>query len=180
MTKIIEKIRRGELPRAELAQLLDNARGRASSGDKNALAVIQAINDTGVSPADRQFAFIGFCPGGDIANRLDRKWISEGICEFGFFDSPVQHRRFKDIMVGDRLILKKREAFGATMRLYGHGRVSEILKSGERLRVEWTTRMGEILVPLMGCNSTVDVRLIERVEREAPEEFWHWLDGKPT
>lgn len=38
-------------------------------------------------------------------------------------------------------------------------------------------RMGEILVPLMGRNSTVDVRLIER---EAPEEFWHWLDGKPA
>ncbi|MBN9433720.1 MAG: hypothetical protein J0I45_14905 [Bosea sp.] len=156
-------------------RLRDNALARAAAGDQGAQAVIDAINQSGVIGQDREFAFIGFCPGGDISFRQDRKWIAEGICEFGIIESGVQHRRFAGIVPGDLLILKKREQFGETMRLYGHGRVSEVLTIGGRLGVQWNTDAGEIVIPLMGCNGTVDIRSIETVEAEAPQEFWDWL-----
>jgi hypothetical protein len=30
-------------------------------------------------------------------------------------------------------------------------------------------------VPLMACNSTVDIKLMSQVEEQMPEEFFEWL-----
>ena len=31
-------------------------------------------------------------------------------------------------------------------------------------------------VPLLGCNSTVNIRSIEQIDENMPEEFWQWLE----
>jgi hypothetical protein len=42
--------------------------------------------------------------------------------------------------------------------------------------MNWSTQDQIIEVPLMGCNSTVDVRTIEQVEAEMPVDFFSWLN----
>ena len=42
-------------------------------------------------------------------------------------------------------------------------------------RVDWRVPKEFLIVPLMGCNSTVNPRSIENVEREMHEDFWAWL-----
>jgi hypothetical protein len=71
------------------------------------------------------------------------------------------------------------------MKLFGHGNVKRVIQakaSGKQyLRVDWIKPEIELEVPLMGCNSTVDVRSIEVVEGSMPAEFWDWLkSGTPT
>ena len=78
------------------------------------------------------------------------------------------------------MILKKREKFGKTMKLYGHGRVRCVAYDKDErkyLLMNWSDQNEEIEVPLMGCNSTVDIRTIEAVEEEMPEEFHAWLQA---
>ena len=174
-SKIIHKIRNNEFSRSELALVRENASRMAQSGDENARAVLDEIATCGVTGSDRRLAFIGFCPAGDIDNRLDGRWISEGICEFDYVESQHQQQRFSEIMTGDTLILKKREQFGETMRLYSSGTVREVVERGRLLKVNWRTDCGEIVMPLMGCNSTVDIKSIEVVEKTVPDEFWRWL-----
>ena len=77
-SKIIHKIRNNEFSRSELALVRENASRMAQSGDENARAVLDEIATCGVTGSDRRLAFIGFCPAGDIDNRLDGRWISEG------------------------------------------------------------------------------------------------------
>ena len=111
--------------------------------------------------------------------------MAEGFCKFDFLESEHQYRRFCDIHVGDVMILKKREKFGETMRLFGHGTVKRVIQakaSGKQyLRLDWFKPESELEVPLMGCNSTVDVRSIEVVEKSMHPEFWEWMkSGSPT
>ena len=118
---------------------------------------------------------MGFCPGADIRNRLDEKWIAESIGNFDFVESDQQRARYSEMMPGDAIILKKREQFGETMRLFSRGRVAEVVEIGRKLKVDGHAAAETLLVPLMACNSTVDMRSPESVEAAMPSEFWNWL-----
>jgi hypothetical protein len=41
--------------------------------------------------------------------------------------------------------------------------------------MDWSSQEEIIEVPLMGANSTVDVRDMDSVLREMPKEFFEWL-----
>jgi len=175
--KIISIIQSGTKDRAELSKMRRNAEAKLKEGDVDAQAVIDAIHIS--VPADDYILFIGFCPGGNVENRQDVKWKEKGICSFDYVESVSQMERFDSICAGDLVILKKREQFGKTMKLYGHGRVQSAVMIEENnnhvLKVLWSDQEDIIEVPLLGANSTVDIRTIERVEKEMPEEFFEWL-----
>lgn len=177
--KTIESIRRGAYSRADLVKLRANALEMYKKGDSEATVVISEIDKT--SPQDKEIVFMGFCPGANIENRMDTEWKEKGVCTFVFWESEQQRERFENIWPGDLLVLKKRQQFGKTMQLYGHGRVTGIKHDGDGLRyleMKWSKQEQVIAVPLMACNSTVDVRSIERVEDEMPPEFFSWLDSE--
>lgn len=174
--KIIERIKNGGFDRAELFRIRKNAKTQFDKGDTDAKTVIDAIDQA--TPLDRYFVFMGFCPGADFKNRLDVEWKEKRICRFDFTESKHQLHRFNEICAGDLVILKKREKFGETMRLFGHGRVSGIAYDEDQRRyllMDWSKQTEEIEVPLMACNSTVDVKSIEQVDKEMPEAFFNWL-----
>jgi hypothetical protein len=128
---------------------------------------------------DKKIIFFGFCPGADFSKRLDTRWKQLGICEFQYFESKVQVKRFASIEVGDLIVLKKRQIIGKTMRVYGYGLVTGITKDdkGNRvLKVDWSSQEQVIEVPLMGCNATIDIRTINKVRAEMSDEFFEWLN----
>lgn len=175
--KTIDKIRSGTYTRSELIKLRRNAENLRENGDKDAAAVVAEIDTA--SPTDKAIVFMGFCPGANFDNRLDIEWKEKGICTFIFLESQQQLERFNDIWPGDLIVLKKRHQFGKTMLLYGHGRATGVKYDSENnryLEMDWSSQEEIIEVPLMGCNSTVDVRSIERVEAEMPAEFFSWLN----
>lgn len=174
--KVLSRIRSGEMSRADLTGLRDNAIQKLAAGDVDAQAVISAINIA--KPKDQYILFMGFCPGADFSERLDTEWKEKGICRFDYLESTPQLERFSRICIGDLVVLKKREQFGKTMKLYGHGRVTAVDYDDDSIRflkVDWSSQDEVIEVPLMGCNSTVDIKNIETVESEMPEEFYRWL-----
>lgn len=174
--KIIERIKSGELNRAEMLRIRENAQRQLAQGNSEAKAVIDEIDIT--TPSDSYYIFMGFCPGADFKNRLDIEWKEKSICRFDFLESEHQLHRFNEICTGDLIILKKREKFGKTMKLFGYGRVSGIAYDEEQTRyllMDWSKQDKEIEVPLMACNSTVDVKSIEQVDTEMPEYFFDWL-----
>lgn len=177
---LLDKIRRGDLSRAELVKLRDNATRLSREGNAQAKVVLDLINETAPPNTEREYVFMGFCPSADFANRQDIRWYEEGVCRFDYIESEHQLYRFCAIQPGDIIILKKREKFGETMRLFGHGRVAQIVMpedgSTQFLRMQWLHRNDEIVTPLLGCNSTVDVRSISAVENEMPQDFWNWLE----
>ena len=125
-----------------------------------------------------QIIFFGFCPGADFSKRLDARWKQLGICEFQYFESKIQVKRFATIDIGDLIVLKKRQVIGKTMRVYGYGLVTGITKDdkGNRvLKVDWSSQEQVIEVPLMGCNATIDIRDIDKVRAEMPDAFFEWL-----
>lgn len=181
----IARVRNGEQTRSGLMKIKTNAEVFLSRGVADAQYLIDEINQTPLAPLQKEYVFMGFCPDADFRNRQDEKWMAEGFCKFDFLESEHQYRRFCDIHVGDVMILKKREKFGETMRLFGHGIVKRVVQSKatekQYLRVDWFKPETEIEVPLMGCNSTVDIRSIDVVEKSMPPEFWDWLKlGKLT
>ena len=174
--KIIDKIRGGSYTRAELVKLRSNAEAQQAKGDKDAAAVIAEIDIA--TPTDKTIVFMGFCPGANFDNRLDIEWKAKGICTFVFLRSEQQLGRFNDIWPGDLIVLKKRHQFGKSMLLYGHGRATGVKYDRDNnryLEMNWSPQDQIIEVPLMGCNSTVDVRTIGQVEAEMPGEFFEWL-----
>lgn len=174
--KVISRIHSGEMSRADLAGLRDNAIRKLAAGDVDAQSVILAINIA--KAKDQYILFMGFCPNAYFSERLDTEWKAKGICRFDYPESTHQFERFSSICVADLVVLKKREHFGKTMRLYGHGRVTGIAYDEDNVRylkVDWSLQDDVIEVPLMGCNSTVDIKKIETVETEMPEEFYLWL-----
>ena len=165
------------MSRAELLKLRRNAEAKVVAGDEEAVAVVQAIDQA--TPTDSYILFMGFCPGADFSRRLDTAWKKQGICRFDYVESEQQLERFNTICPGDLVVLKKREKFGKTMKLYGHGRVAAVEyddRNGRYLRMDWSSQEEVIEVPLLGCNSTVDIRSIESVEAEMPDEFYVWLE----
>ena len=175
--KTIEKITSGSLSRSDLVNIKKNAEIKFSKGDLDAKDVLIAINNA--KPIDAYILFMGFCPNADFNNRLDTEWKEKGICKFDFPESEVQVERFDTICAGDRVVLKKIESFGKTMRLFGHGRVKSVAYDENGLRylvMNWSPQERVIEVPLMGAFSTVNIKSIEAVEDEMPEEFWRWLE----
>lgn len=68
------------------------------------------------------------------------------------------------------------------MQLFGYGRVTGVKYDAENhryLEMKWADQQEVIEVPLMACNATVDVRTIEAVEDQMPEDFFTWL-GHPA
>ncbi|UGB45429.1 hypothetical protein LQ772_15840 [Frateuria edaphi] len=174
--KVLDKVLNGSFSRADLARLRVNALELVRKGDGEAQAVVDAIMSA--CPSDTRVVFMGFCPGADFNNRLDIEWKAKGVCTFSFLDSDQQVARFNEICTGDLIVLKKRHVFGKTMRLFGHGRVSSIAfdENGKRyLNMRWSAQDEEIEVPLMAANSTVDIRSMEQVEADMPDEFFKWL-----
>lgn len=175
---VIEKIKSGHMSRADLVKLKVNADEKYSNGDSEAKYVLDAINNA--APTDSFILFMGFCPDGNFSNRLDIEWKEQGICRFDFPESKPQLDRFNTICKGDLIVLKKRKIIGKTMKLYGHGRVSGIAYDENQIRyleMNWSSQADEIEVPLLGCNSTVDIRSIEVVEDKMPKEFFDWTEA---
>lgn len=175
--KTIDKIRGSFYSRADLIKLRANAQALHERGDVDAAVVIAEID--GTSPIDKAMVFMGFCPGANFDNRLDIEWKEKGICTFTFLQSEQQLERFNDIWPSDLIVLKKRHQFGKTMLLYGHGRVTGVKYDQSQTRyldVNWSKQDQIIEVPLMGCNSTVDIRTIKQVEEDMPPEFYSWLN----
>ena len=176
---ILEKLKANSYSRNQLAQLKLNTQAKVDSGDVSAKLVLEAIDYA--IPVDTEVVFMGFCPDSDFGNRLDIEWKEKGICRFDFTESKQQLERFYQIANGDLIVLKKREKFGKTMNLYGYGRVSAIRYDQDKVRfleVDWSEKNQIIEVPLMGCNSTVDVRSIEFVNDSMSEEYFDWV-GSP-
>ena len=174
---IIDKVKCGSLLRADLVGLKQNAEKELAKGNLDAKDVLSAINNA--KPADSYILFMGFCPGADFNERLDIEWKEKGVCRFDYYESEPQLERFNSICAGDLVILKKRERFGKTMKLYGHGRVKSVAYDENNVRylvMKWSAQEEIIEVPLMGANSTVDIRSIKAVEGEMPEEFYQWLE----
>jgi len=174
--KIISKIQSGTMSRADLVKLKTNAENKVAAGELNADQVLKAIEKA--VPADSYILFMGFCPEATIDNRLDREWKEKGICRFDYKDDPKQTERFQTICKGDLVALKKIQEFGKTMKLFGHGRVSGIAYDEHNTRyllMDWSDQEEIIEVPLMACNSTVDIKTIEKVEDEMPDAFFTWL-----
>jgi hypothetical protein len=174
--KTLDRIRERKYTRAELIRVRENARRLLAGGDQDAHFVIDAIEQA--TPTDQYIVFMGFCPGVNFENRLDIAWRSDGMCTFIFHESPQQVERFAGIRVGDLVVLKKRHHFAKTMQLYGHGRVTGIRFDSENhryLTMNWSKQENVIEVPLMGCNSTVDVRSVEAVYDDMPDYFYDWL-----
>jgi hypothetical protein len=162
--------------RADLARLRANSEAQLSKANPDAAQVIAAIDEA--TPSDREMIFMGFCPAADIANRLDIEWKARGVCTFMFWESEHQRDRFEAIRPGDLIVLKKRQQFGKTMLVSGHGRVTGVRRDeqGHRyLLMDWAAQEAVLEVPLMGCNSTIDVKKTEAVETQMPEEFFVWL-----
>lgn len=174
--QIIDRIQSGELTRADLRALRENAMAKSRDGDADAKAVLLAM-DTAIAK-DTYIIFMGFCPNADLANRLDTQWREQGVCTFDYDESVAQMDRFRSIHPGDLLVLKKRQVFGKTMRIYGHGRVraTRTGEDGRRvLEMAWSAQDEVMEVPLMGCDSTVNLRSLETVEAEMPPQFFQWL-----
>lgn len=174
--KQIDNIKSGKMTRTGLGKLKKNAEVKFRQGDQDAKIVIDEISKA--VPADQYILFMGFCPDADVSNRLDVVWKKKGICRFDWEESAVQMERFYTICAGDLVVLKKREVFGKTMNLYGHGRVKSTAYDDNNLRylvMDWADQSEVIEVPLMGCNSTVDIKAIEQVEEVMAETFWQWL-----
>lgn len=176
--KIVDRISSGSMSRADLVKLKANADKKLSEGDLEAKHVLDAINNA--TPADAYILFMGFCPDADFNNRLDVGWKEDKVCRFDYLESEHQLERFNSICKGDLVVLKKREKFGKTMKLYGHGRVNSVAYDDDSVRylnMDWSNQEEIIEVPLMGCNSTVDVKSIESVENAMPKEFYEWLEA---
>lgn len=174
--KALDRVSSGTMKRNELTSLKQNAEELLAKGDLAAKDVLSAINFA--KPSDTYILFMGFCPGADINERLDIEWKENGICRFDYLESEHQLDRFNTIYAGDLVVLKKREKFGKTMKLYGHGRVKSISYDDDLTRyfiMDWSDNSEIIEVPLMGCNSTVDKKSIDSVNREMPIEFFEWL-----
>ncbi|WP_395660115.1 hypothetical protein [Aestuariivirga sp.] len=175
--RMVAYINSTALSREDLSTMRLRAQEAIDGGDRGAQMVLDAVNRT--APSDRYFVFMGFCPGADFSNRLDIEWKSNSTCTFEFYESERQMKRFRSIQVGDLIILKKIQKRGKVMRLYGHGRVTALDKSekGDRmLRMQWSPQSDEIEVQLLGCNDTVNIRDLEKVEGAMPDEFWKWLE----
>lgn len=175
---IIEQIKLGNLTRDELQTMRIRAQAKLDGGDDDSRLVLQAL-DNAVAK-DSGIIFMGFCPNGDLSNRLDDEWKLQGVCTFDYDDSVDQMNLFRGICAGDLVILKKSEKFGQTMSLHGHGRVTgtNTGSDGRRYLEMASSFAGRFSsdVPMMGCQSTVNLRNMRAVEGVMPREFFEWAN----
>lgn len=175
--KTVARIQSGLMSRDELQQLGRNARAKADAGDHDAEEVLRAL--VNAACVDTEYVFLGFCPDAQFEKRQDLAWRQSGLCSFDFFEDKAQTARFRRIVAGDLIVLKKRHEFGKTMRLYGHGRARSTarMQGGVLLiDVQWSLQAEVIEVPLLGCNTTVDVRSLEVLRSQGmPPGFFEWL-----
>lgn len=64
------------------------------------------------------------------------------------------------------------------MTLHGHGRVKAICFNGNNqryLKMDWSKQDRVIEVPLLGANSTIDVKSSSDINKHMPNEFFDWL-----
>jgi len=179
-TKFADKVRRKECSRTHMLKLEKIAKQEIAKGSECAKDLLEAIYTTAVPKLEKEYAFIGFCPGADFNNRQDEFWVQEGICRFDFIESDRQRERFNRIGVGDTIILKKRLHIGRTMELFNYGEVLQKKDSettGKRyLLVDWHETDKYLIVPALGSNSTVDSRKLPMVEKAMEgHAFWEWL-----
>ena len=178
---IIQKIINGTMSRVDRLKIYENAKRSCDAGKDvdRAKRIMHVIDTVSVPPLQAEYVFMGFCPGASLENRQDELWYADGICEFDWVSDPIQMKRFYDIQVGDTIIAKKRERFGETMMISGHGKVTkreESNRTGKRyFRVDWRIPKDFLIVPLIGCNSTVNTRTLKFVEETMPTDFWNWL-----
>jgi hypothetical protein len=174
--KTIGSIKASKFSRAELARIRTKVIAGVERGDRDSQDLLDALDSA--SPPDEQYVFMGFCPGASFDNRLDIEWKAKGICTFILWESEQQSDRFQAISPGDLIILKKRQKSGESMQLFGFGRVKRLRTDevGHRhLEMDWSTQDRIIEVPLMACNSTIDVRTTEKVLAALPQEFFEWM-----
>ena len=182
--KILESIRHAKLTRQDFLAIRSNAEAMLKSDvapekKLHAEKIFTACNENSLGPNAWEYNFMGFCPGADINRRCDTKWKAEGICEFKFEDSPTQMDKFTAQTPGDWIILKKRLSLkNQTMQLFGYGQISKRLVDNEGyvyFLVDWSEQSEVITVPLMGCNSTVNMKKVKDIEAVMPKLFWDWL-----
>ena len=172
------QVRTGKLTRANLAKMKENALARLSDNPR-IMELLELINQTAVPSLETEYVFMGYCPGADMDERRDIMWLKDGIIDFAFIESKAQLAKFSAIHKGDKIILKKREEIGVSMIIHAYGEVTDSPVSDATgltyHRVDWRIKDEPILVPLMGCNATVNSKSIEQVEEAMPQEFWDWL-----
>jgi len=174
--KQLAAIESSQYSRAELHKLLTNAEAKFKAGDDDAKIIIDAINFA--TPSDKEILFMGFCPSSTTDNRKDAIWLENAICEFDWEGSEAQMNAFQEIRIGDLVVLKKRQVIGKTMEVSAHGRVKSVAKNDKgrnKLIMNWSAQRQVLEVPLMGCNATVNIRAMDTVEDQMPEEFFDWL-----
>ena len=174
--RIIDQIASGALTRAELQTMRERAAAKLSKGDEQARTVLQTI-DSAIA-RDHGIVFMGFCPNGELSNRVDGYWKANGLCTFDYDESLDQMTLFRSICTGDLIVLKKTEVFGQFMSLHGHGRVASTRTGSDgrrELLVDWSPAVRFASnVPMMGCQSTVNLRELRTVEGAMPPEFFEW------
>jgi len=174
--KQLAAITNGEYSRAKLRRLLANAEIKFKSGDNDAKIIMDAINVP--TPSYTEILFMGFCPGRTIDNREDAMWREKGICTFDWEESEAQMERFQNVRVGDKIVLKKQNIKRQIMELSGHGKVTSVKRNEEGLKylvMNWSDQERIIEVPLMGCSDTVNIKTMDVIEEQMPEEFFEWL-----
>ena len=176
-------IESGEYTRDKIFGMRNNCQKILSDESKSqaykdqASELLKVINETEVPRLRADYIFMGYCPGGKVENSLKEDWISEDFCEFTFIESESQLDQFTEIVVGDIVILKIMDIPRQEMTLSAWGTVKGIgtRKQGTPyLKMDWHDKE-DIIVPLMGCMRTVNIRPLKRVQDEMPNDFWEWL-----
>jgi len=189
MYQNIEKIMSGKCSRSEILRIresasilikaaIDKPTKKNEAKAKEAAEDLSACDGHMPEPLSSQYNFMGFCPGADIKRRRDAVWREQGTCEFYFGDNEGQMTAFSLQVPGDWIILKKVQELDKTMTLYGFGKITKRFmdeKGFAYFDVNWNDQSEEILVPLMGCNSDINMKTLERVEKIMGKEFWDWI-----
>jgi len=181
---IIQRLKERRFNRVDFLSIRNNAlRQLETPTSENARItaekVLSACDAYAPEPLAPHYNFMGFCPGADIKRRLDGIWKEKKICEFHFSESEAQFITFTTQIQGDWIILKKRRSLKEqTMELFGFGQITNRRVDAEGytyFEMDWKDQSEVLLVPLMGCNSTVNLRSLQEVEKNMPQEFWAWL-----
>jgi hypothetical protein len=185
----IERILLGKCSRGDILRIRENASSFIKTAidkptkeneakAKEASEALSACDSHMPEPLSSQYNFMDFCPEGDIKNRKDTKWREQGTCNFHFEESVGQMTAFSLQVPGDWIILKKVQESDNTMALYGFGKITKRLmdeKGFTYFDVNWNEQSKEILVPLMGCHSNINMKTLDRVEKIMDKVFWSWI-----
>jgi len=182
--KLRENIANGKVTRNQLYKLRNRYASLLSDPSKSQLAsdLLDVVEATEIPPSMAEYLFLGHCPGARVENSLLDQWVNDSYCDFRHIEDEKQLQKFFEIYPGDILILKKRDIAKQEMEISAWGKVTSVHTSRTTgipyLRVNWTKPDHFLVVPLMGCTRTVNVRSLEKVENTMPPEFWEWLTPK--